>query len=222
VFNLAAPPGFSGFDLNRPLRVYYRHLPHWRQDNATYFVTFRLADSLPQDQLQYLKRLRAEWERKHPAPRSENDWEEHCRDVIRRTEAWLDEGHGACYFREERWANDLRDRLQHFDGERYHLGSWVIMPNHCHVVIRPFLGHELEDLIGAMKSIVAKHINRELSHNGELWQAESHDRIIRDEEHLYRAIQYIGRNPGKAGIPSNQWRRWIHPNWQAVGWGFES
>ena len=115
---------------------------------------YRLGDSLPQEKLQLLKRLREEWERTHPAPRSEGDWEEHVRDLTRRAEAWLDEGYGACHFREPRWSNDLRDRLHHFDGERYHLAAWVIMPNHCHALIRPFDGYELEELLGAIHKIL--------------------------------------------------------------------
>jgi len=221
MFNLPPPPGFRGFDPNRPVTVYYRHLPHWRQEDATYFVTFRLADSLPQQKLQFIKRLRQAWERTHPAPRSEQEWEEHARDVIRYSEAWLDEGHGACYFREQRWADDMRERLHHFDGQRYQLSCSVIMPNHCHLVIRPFVGYELEDLVGAMKSIVAKHINAATGHIGEVWQQECYDRIIRDEEHLYRVVQYVGRNPDYAALPLDQWNRWIAPDWQVAGWNFE-
>ena len=89
------PPGFRGLHTGLPIRIYIRHLPHWRQDGATYFVTFRLADSLPQAKLIELKNLRAHWEHTHPEPRSEKDWEEHAREVIRRTEVWLDESHGA-------------------------------------------------------------------------------------------------------------------------------
>ena len=47
--------------------MYQRHLPHWRQDGATYFVTFRLADSLPQSKLDELKALKAEWEKRRTA-----------------------------------------------------------------------------------------------------------------------------------------------------------
>ena len=203
-------------------RLRLQHLPHWRQDGATYFVTFRLADSLPEAKLIEIKNHRAWWEHTHPEPRSETDWEEYAREVTRRTEAWLDEGHGACHFREERWANDLRDRLHHFQGERYQLFCWVIMPNHCHLVIRPFDGHELEDLLGSMKGVTAKHLNAVVERSGELWQQECYDRIIRDAEHLHRVIQYLGRNPAQAGLPPSEWFRWIDPAWQAAGWDFES
>lgn len=57
MLNLSAPPNFRGLDPDKPIRVYYRYLPHWRQDGATYFVTFRLGDALPQEKLEYLQRL---------------------------------------------------------------------------------------------------------------------------------------------------------------------
>jgi len=222
MFNLPAPLGFRGLDPNRPVRIYYRHLPHWRQDGATYFVTFRLNDALPQSQLQFLKRLRLEWERTHPEPRSEDDWERYAQDVTRRTEAWLDEGYGACYFRDARWSDDLQQRLMHCQGQRYHIGSSVVMPNHCHLIIRPFEGFALEDQVGAMKAITAKHVNAAVGRTGDLWQQESYDRIIRDEEHLWRCLQYIGRNPANAGLLPQACRLWVDPDWVSQGWGFKA
>ena len=216
------PPGFRGLHPDTHVRVYTRHLPHWRQDGATYFVTFRLADSLPEAKLTELNNLRSHWEFTHPEPRSEKDWEDHAREVVRRTEAWLDEGHGACRFRHERWANVLHERLQHFNGQRYQLSCSVIMPNHCHAVIRPFDGYELEDLLGPMKGVTTKQINATIGGHGELWQQECYDRIIRDAEHLHRVIQYIGRNPAFSKLPREQWHRWIDPAWEKAGWGFES
>ena len=91
-FNLSPPPNFRGVQSDIPITMYRRHLPHWRQWGATYFVTFRLADSLPQEKLQQLKRWRDPWEREHPPPRSEEDWDQFAREITRRTEAWMDEG----------------------------------------------------------------------------------------------------------------------------------
>ena len=54
-WNLPAPPGFQGQRDDLPLKIYQQHLPHWRQDGATYFVTFRLHDSLPQAKLRELE-----------------------------------------------------------------------------------------------------------------------------------------------------------------------
>lgn len=215
-----APPMFRGLHPDLPVTVYHRHLPHWRQQGATYFVTFRLADALPQSTLQMLKRMRERWERSHPEPRSEAAWVEHAKEVTCRVEAWLDEGYGTCHFRDPRWANDLRDRLHHFQDTQYRLDAWVVMPNHCHAVIRPFDERALEDILGAMKSASARLINAEHGLRGSLWQDESFDRIVRDHEHLWRVIQYIGRNPRHAGLPRAAWHRGVSDEWTAAGWGF--
>lgn len=67
-FNLPPPPGFQGLHPDKPLTFYMRDLPHWRQEGATYFVTFRLADSLPQAKLRELDELRKLWRAKFPRP----------------------------------------------------------------------------------------------------------------------------------------------------------
>src|SRR5688572_23192178 len=51
----AIRPPFVPLREDRPARTYERNLPHWRQEGVTYFVTFRLADSIPQD-------VRRQWE----------------------------------------------------------------------------------------------------------------------------------------------------------------
>jgi hypothetical protein len=61
IWNRDPPPGFQGLREDLPLTRYARHLPHWRQPGATYFVTFRLADSLPKEKLHELDLLRSEW-----------------------------------------------------------------------------------------------------------------------------------------------------------------
>lgn len=216
----AQPPGFRGLDPDQRISIHTRHLPHWRQRGATYFVTFRLADALPQVRLNELESLRSHWEYTHPEPRSHADWSEYARSYLQRTEAWLDEECGACHFRETRWVEDLRGRLHHFQDQRYHLACWVIMPNHTHLVIRPFDHYELETLVGAMNGVVARRLNAALGRTDEVWQQESYDRIIRDVDHLERVIQYIGDNPAKAHLPREAWRRWIDPRWQAAGWDF--
>ncbi|QEG36478.1 transposase [Bythopirellula goksoeyrii] len=221
-FHLPPPSGFRGLHPDLPIQRYERHLPHWRQAGATYFVTFRLADSLPQSNLHLLKQLRSDWERTHPPPRSEKDWTEYAREVTTSVEHWLDEGYGVCHFRNKRWCEELRSRLHHFQDQRYQLSCWAILPNHCHAILRPFEGYSLEDLVGSLKGVAARNINSVLGLSGQLWQEESFDRILRDEEHLWRVVQYIGANPRKAGLENeNAWRRWIHPDWEAAGWGFQ-
>jgi REP element-mobilizing transposase RayT len=219
--NLDTPPGFRGLQPDLPITTYHRHLPHWRQEGATYFVTFRLNDALPQRKIKELQGMRRDWEAGHPPPRSDRDWESYARRITVKAERWLDEGQGACYFAEPRLAEVLHEAILFFQDRRYLVSCFTIMPNHCHVVIRPFATYALETVRQICKGYTASRVNRLLGANGPMWQEESYDRIVRDEEHLYQVVQYIGRNPKSAGIPRPQWIRWIHPSWKHAGWDFE-
>lgn len=219
-FNKPPPPNFRGLHPDLPVRRYHRHLPHWRQDSATYAVTFRQADSIPQEQLQALKRWRAIWEQQHPEPRSEIEWKQFAQEITNKTERWLDEGYGSCVFGKPEFSQMMSESLLHFQSQRHVTSCFVVMPNHIHAVILPINGHELEDCLQRIKQFVSLHVNKTLNQKGALWEEESYDRIVRDEEHLWNVVQYIGRNPKQAGIPADQWVRWIHPDWKAAGWDF--
>lgn len=223
-WNLAAPPGFRGFDDRRGVTIYRRRLPHWRQDGATYFVTFRLADSLPEFRLRELDALQADLDRRYPPPRTQQAWEQIVRARAERVERWLDELHGSCLLAKPQFASHLTEAMHHFDGDRYVLGSYVVMPNHAHALVRPLAPPRfpLEKIVGGWKQHSALEIGKMTGGAGRLWQDESHDRIIRDEEHLYRALQYIGRNPGKSVRSLEECPRWVRPEWETLGWRFEA
>jgi REP element-mobilizing transposase RayT len=219
-FNLPPPPGFRGFHPDIPVTTYQRHLPHWRQDGATYFVTFRLTDALPQVKLAELKRWREEWERTHPEPRTESQWHEFARLHAVQTERWMDEGYGECVFRDPDIADLMSKSMLHFQDERCLTFTFAVLPNHVHVVVKPLGTWQLEQLLNSWKGYVGHCVNQRLNRDGPLWQEESYDRIIRDEEHLFRVVQYIGSNPRIAGLPRTLWFRWIHPDWERAGWRF--
>ena len=219
-FNLEAPQNFRGLHPDLPIRMYLRHLPHWRQEGATYAVTFRLADSLPKEKLDLLKSMRAHWEAKHPEPRSAAAWRKYAKTVTTSVEKWLNQGSGECHFRQKKFADELARSIRHFQNQQYFVSCYVIMPNHCHLVIRPVVGFELEDILGSIKGVVSRFVNKANETSGSLWQQECFDRIVRDEEHLYRVIQYVGNNPRLARLPTSQWFRWVHPEWERTGWGF--
>ena len=223
MWNLPAPPGFQGLHPDKPLTLYERHLPHWRQEGATYFLTFRLEDSLPQEKLREIARLRTEWERRHPPPRTDAVLQQLAREIAGRVERWLDQGMGACVLKDASLAALVTKQMHFFDGSRYELGSYVVMPNHVHAIVRPTecVTYPLETITGGWKQFSSRYINEATGSGGELWQCETFDRIIRDEEHLYRALQYIGRNPEKAGLAREDCPMWIRPEWEALGWTFE-
>jgi REP element-mobilizing transposase RayT len=222
MWNLPPPPGFQGLKDELPLTMYEQHLPHWRQDGATYFVTFRLHDSLPQSKLRELRQMKAEWERKHRPPRSREALDNLARETMCRVEMWLDMGIGECALRSQEISAMVVERMQKDDGTLHELGCYVIMPNHVHAVVRPLQPNcaPLETILQQWKGGSARGINERLGRAGILWQQESFDRIIRDAEHLYRAVQYIGRNPSKAGLQPHDVTLWIRPEWVECGWDF--
>lgn len=242
-WNLPAPPGFQALRPDLPLTQYTRHMPHWRQDGATYFVTFRLADSLPHAKLRELEMFKEQWKKQLESTRrteqcsgspdlSQNTRTEHrsvlrseetfARQVMLQVEKWLDQGIGACWLRHRPMRDIVSNALHHFDGSQYELGSYVIMPNHVHVIIRPLQPEDypLEKILQSRKARSSSQINIALGRVGTLWQDESFDRIIRDEEHLWRCLQYIGSNPRRAGLLESQWTRWVPPLWVKCGWTF--
>jgi REP element-mobilizing transposase RayT len=222
-WNLDPPPSFHGFRDDLPLTVYIRNLPHWRQHGATYFITFRLADSIPRDYLEYITRLRADWFARNPPPQSKEAFEELSKLLSERMEYWLDQGMGSCVLQEECISQIVHESLQHFHGVRYELGASVIMANHVHSIIRPLetASLELEYMLGSCKEFTAKRINRIFGQSGAVWQEESYDRIIRDAEHLWRCLQYIGKNPSKAGRTRESCHLWVNPDWMKLGWRFD-
>ncbi len=193
-------PVFRGFDEHAPFKMTRRHLPHWEQQGATYFVTFRLADSVPKNLLKQWRDELETWLKFHPAPWDYKTAREYESRFIGGPEKWLDEGHGQCVLRDTRVAKIVADELKHFHGERYWLDSFVVMPNHVHAIIQPKPGHSLSDILHSWKSFSAHAINGTLNRKGDLWMEESYDRIIRDWDALARYREYIAANPEKANV----------------------
>ena len=191
---------FRGFDEFADVEVTRRRLPHWKQQDATYFVTFRLADSLPANKLAQLEAERKQWLARHKDSWSDVKKREYDEKFSAQIEDWLDAGHGSCLLKEPRAAKIVADALKHFAGERYELFSWVVMSNHVHVLLRPTAGHDLRDILHSWKRFTARRINELLGRSGLLWQRESYDHIVRDEAELHRIADYIETNPDKAGI----------------------
>ncbi len=113
---------------------------------------------------------------------------------------WLDQGHGSCALRDTRIATLVRNALFYFDGVRYDLIAWCIMPNHVHAVVRPLLSHELSMILLSWKGFTGKKAREILGGHGPFWQKEPYDHIIRDDDDLREQIRYILNNPASAGL----------------------
>jgi REP element-mobilizing transposase RayT len=193
---------FTPFDPAAPVAIYSHHLPHWRQDGATYFVTFRLGDSIPQEKLRQWEREINEWLEKNPEPHNVNQKAEYHERFTEKFHQWLDAGMGECLLRRPEVSGIVEAALKHFDGERYVLGHYVIMPNHVHVVVRSVQGHLLKEILHSWKSFTAHKVNELLNRKGTFWQEESFDCIVRNAGQLEKIAFYIQENPGKAGLKS--------------------
>jgi REP element-mobilizing transposase RayT len=178
-------------------------LPHLKNEGAAYFVTFRLADSLPAHEVARLKHERQVILEQARAAKSPLTWHEeeqllawYCDKV----EALLDAGHGACWLSKPEIADLVAGALKHFNGQRYELRAWVVMPNHVHAVVWPMPGHTLSEILQSWKSFTSKTANKLLGRTGEFWQKESFDHWIRDEAEHARLTTYVESNPVKAGF----------------------
>lgn len=94
----------------------------------------------------------------------------------------------------------MEKALLYFDGKRYRLVAWVIMPNHVHVLIETFEGFPLDTILHSWKFFTANEANKILNRKGAFWLREYFDRYIQDDRHFANAVWYIHENPVKAGF----------------------
>lgn len=170
-------------------------LPHWQQGKTWVFVIWRLGDFLPKTKLTEWKGEREIWLKFHPEPRDERTAAEYHDRFPRQINDWLDLGSGSCVLKDSASAKIVADALRHFDGERYALASFVVMPNHVHVLFCPLGDHALATILKSWKGFMAREINKRMGKTGRPWQDEYWDRLIRNEEHFIKVMEYIRENP---------------------------
>ena len=109
------------------IRFTANRLPHWQQEGTTYFVTFRLADSVPANLLAQWETQRRIWLGVHPEPWTREVESQYHRRFSGAIERWLDSGHGQCLLRRPDYAQIVADTLHYFDGARVLMISFVVM-----------------------------------------------------------------------------------------------
>ena len=172
---------FRGFDPHGDVAIARRRLPHWRQMGVAYFITFRLADSVPQPLVRQWRHERAVWLHWHPPPWHTDEQREYEKRFPERMQEWLDAGMGACHMRRSDVRAQVELCLLQFDGKRYDIDAFVLMPNHVHAVIKPAVGYDLSTLL------------------------QSYDHIVRDMKELAAFRNYIAGNPTKAGLHPDEY-----------------
>jgi type I restriction enzyme R subunit len=213
-----SPLHFQPFDEQGEVRIYnHGFLPHWRQAGCTYFVTFRLADSIPRAVVDQWAYERECWLKARGIDlnctegkrvfsrldgREQRQYEKH---FATRMHDYLDRGHGSCILVNPACAEIVAEALDFFHGSRLDTGDYVVMPNHVHAMMTPYPGYELEDILQSIKSYTAKRILKHTMGHGSVWMKESYDHIVRDSTQLVRVQQYIRANPTKAHLREDQY-----------------
>ena len=174
-------------------RFHCRHyLPHIEYQQLQ-FVTYRLYDSVPKEVLQ-------QWQQELNQTDPENEAQQY-RKLCERIANYEDQGYGQCFLKDPHIANIVQDNLLHFNGKRYDLINWCIMPNHVHVLIEVKQG-TLTDILHSWRSYTAHQANSLLARQGPFWMEEYFDRYIRNAQHFKDVMDYIDHNPAKAGLIS--------------------
>jgi REP element-mobilizing transposase RayT len=196
------------------------YLPHVKREGVRYFVTFRLADSLPKDVFMKIQAERAERLTRFYAQQDaaeklglgttrQETLETIEHDYCCKLEQYLDKSSGECWLRNPEIAVLIRNALSFFDGKRYQLKAWVVMPNHVHVVLWPMPNHTLSIILHSWKRFTAREANKILNRTGEtFWQPETYDHWIRNDKEHESCCRYVINNPVKARLCDvpEQWR----------------
>jgi REP element-mobilizing transposase RayT len=211
---------------------YKRNLPHIHPEDGTFFITFRLADSLPIKVLQEIKNQK-ENEIKLVLKKfnSKEEIEKEKYKIERRYFGKLDNlldnpSEGPRWLENEKIAKIVIEKIHNLDGIRYKLIAYCIMCNHVHLLIDTTgfnkssetnicgktKDYPLADTMRLLKGGTARLCNIELCHKGSFWYEESYDHYVRDEKEFYRIIKYILNNPVKAGLVKN-WKEWKFSYW---------
>ncbi len=184
-------------------------LPHLFKEGGSYFVTFRLWDAVAskkKDECVSERNCATEDAGETPAPQIVA---ERCEPPLRL---------GCCLLARPEIAQIVQDTIRHFDGERYFMAAWVIMPNHVHCVFTPFALHDPSRILQTWKSFSAHKVNKVMSRSGILWERESFDHLIRSSAHFEAFVRYVEDNPVVAGLckVSEAWP-WSSAQFKRVG-----
>lgn len=196
-------------------QIYYkRNLPHYQPADATFFVTFRLAGSLPTEAIAHLIEERVQDEELLLKIKDENVQKKKMAEQRKRYfikfDRMLDNAvNSQSWLNDERVANVIAEAMCLRDRKVYDLLAYCIMPNHVHMVFTvERSGTSLYRVLQSLKAYTAKEANKILRQNGAFWQHESYDHVVRDGKELERIIDYVLHNPVKAGMVSGreQWK----------------
>lgn len=164
---------------NRPLirTAIKMPIPHRCAVKELVFITFRLQGSLPTGRPSGKTLL--------------------CMDRL------LDAGSGGPqYLQIPAIADGVAEAIQQGDERDYLLHTWIVMPNHVHLLVTPLV--DVAELLQRFKTATARRANDLLRRTGQsFWQDENCVHVVRSSEEFHRIGNYIAQNPVRAGLAAS-------------------
>ena len=195
-------------DKEAPITKTRRTLPHWEQAGCTYFVTFRLADAVAAPLWKQWRSEREASHDRHPQPWDATTQKNYNARFPARIEVWMDAGHGSCALTDPALRELVGHAMHHFDGDHYKLETYVLMPNHVHVIVTPCQGYGLKDILTGWKRTSGHAILKHLPAPKPFWMDEDFDHAVRSEKQFLHFQNYIAENPAKARLRHGTWTHW--------------
>ena len=220
---------FGAFDAEADIEITERNLPHWFQPGAAMFITFRTADSMPQEVIVRWQRELEEWlaARRLPLMLGEStvqrrlpnhdallnelssvdrrDFKRLSDRIVHRS---LDECHGACLLKCPELATIVGDAILYYQGTKYDLDRFIVMPNHVHAIVQFRVGASLKIVSQSWMRYTARKIHAATGGSGAFWQPEPFDHIIRSPEQFEYLQKYTAENPQKANLHDGEFLYW--------------
>jgi putative transposase len=191
-------------------RFWRGRLPHWEVLEGRYFVTLRLANSLPYPILREIHDLAKQCS---DDPMRSHDY---ARRIFRKMEAWLDHHHEMDWLSRPAVAALIAEALRFYQRQgEIAVHEYVIMPNHLHVFLTG-PGNSLTGFLEKFKRWTARQANRVLDRPGQrFWQSEWFDHWSRSATEDERICAYIRNNPVAGGLVKRT-EDWPYGSWHAA------
>jgi type I restriction enzyme R subunit len=211
------------FDPQQEVAILQRRLPHWSQAGTVCYITWRTWDSIPKQVLQKWLFERNEWLQRHGIDVVDADWRvklarlgpkllhEFERLVSDRWNAFLDSCYGACVLRQPALSEIVADSLLCFDGDRYDLTDYVVMPNHVHLLVAFPDDDCMTRQCESWKHFTATQINGVLKRTGKFWQQDDFDHLVRSLDQFHYLRRYIANNPRRARLSPTEFKHMSKP-----------
>jgi len=195
---------------------YKRTLPHFQDEGMTYFITFRLAFTLPENVLQKIRVKRLEFnqifDKLTHEEKIDMQKEYFYQNIISFDELVEKYQNQTDWIKIPEISDIIQCSLFYHDGKKYDLVAFTLMPNHVHLILTPLKNinqtdYSISGIMHSIKSYSAKKCNQILKQEGQFWYHENFEHTIRDNNDMQRCLDYVINNPVKAGLVE-EWTDW--------------